>query len=92
MHIQEIEALLLVDTTVVNKAYKCKLKPQANPEHTSNPKEFLTSNTYNKENKHCYKESDIEKLFKQLEYESLLKVPYFNRFHVEFQEQLNHQK
>ncbi len=88
LNIEELEALLLADIETVNAAYKCKLKFTANPEYQSKPKEYLKERTYSANKRSSYKESDVEKLFDKVNYDNLLKVPYFKAFHDELEELL----
>jgi len=81
LHIQQSEALLLADIAVVNSKYGVNLKYTKNPEGEANPKKYLKDKTY--KGKRKYSENDAAELYSLLDYEKLLKVPYFKAFHTE---------
>lgn len=81
LNIEELEALVLADIGTFNTYYNTTVKYSGNPMFHPNPKEALIGYTKNKPN--TYKEEHAPALFAQLDYSKLLKVKYFNDFHVE---------
>ncbi|MGL5888515.1 MAG: DUF4276 family protein [Bacteroidia bacterium] len=82
LHIQEIEALILADTTSFNKRYKVNLNYTRNPEHQDKPKEFLKS----KSGRKGYIEAHAPELISEIDIEKVRKkLNYFDNFLNQFE-------
>jgi Domain of unknown function (DUF4276) len=77
LHIQEIEALILADTTSFNKRYKANLNYTGNPEYQNKPKEYLKS----KSGRKGYIEAHSPELIAKIDIEKVRKkLNYFDQF------------
>jgi hypothetical protein len=85
LHIQEIEALILADTTSFNKRYKANLNYTGNPEYQDKPKEYLKS----KSGRKGYIEAHSPELIAEIDIEKVRKkLNYFHNFLTQFEQHL----
>ncbi|CAN5294983.1 hypothetical protein BH09BAC1_BH09BAC1_28110 [soil metagenome] len=87
LHIQMSEALLLGDIETINECYGVKINYTKNPEGEPNPKKVLKDAT--EKGRRKYSENDTTELYPLLDYQKLLKVPYFKTFDAELNALLN---